>query len=150
MSKRVARGFTLIELIVFIVVIGVGMAGIMLVIDAVTRSSADPLVRKQAVAVAESMLAEILLKDYENPPEGYTGNIRSFFDDVGDYAGYSTSAGIVDQYGVSVAGLALYNFNPPVRIVLSTEFSGVPAVKVTVFVTGPLGTISLSGYRGRY
>lgn len=150
MTKRAARGFTLIELIVFIVVIGVGMAGIMLVIDTIARSSADPLVRKQTVAIAESMLAEILLKDYENPPEGYTGNTRSLFDDVGDYAGYSTSAGIVDQSGASVTGLALYNFNPPVRIVLSTELSGIPAFKVTVFVTGPLGTISLSGYRGSY
>ena len=100
MNKRHARGFTLIELIIFIVVISVGLTGIMLVVDTVVASSADPLVRKQSVSIAESMLAEILLKDYANPEEGYTGTIRSLFDDIGDYAGYSTSAGIADQSGL--------------------------------------------------
>ena len=150
MNKRYARGFTLIELIIFIVVISVGLAGIMVVINTIVASSADPLIRKQSVSIAESMLAEILLKDYTNPEEGYTGSIRSLFDDVSDYAGYSTSAGILDQSGLPVPGLASYNFFPPVRVTATADLSGVVAYRVTVSVTGPLGVISLSGYRGSY
>ena len=145
------QGFTLIELIIFIVVIGVGLAGIMAVINTVAASSSDPLVRKQSIAIAESMLSEILLKDYANPAEeGYTGSIRSLFDDVNDYAGYSTSAGIIDQSGLLVPGLTSYNFSPPVLVTSATDLLGIAAFKVTVNVTSPSGVISLSGYRGNY
>ena len=150
MNKRYARGFTLIELIIFIVVLSVGLAGIMVVINTIVASSADPLIRKQSVSIAESMLAEILLKDYANPEEGYTGSIRSLFDDVSDYAGYSTSAGILDQSGQPVPGLSSYNFLPPVRVTATADLSGVAAFRVTVSVTGSLGVISLSGYWGSY
>ena len=44
-------GLTLVELIVFIVIVSVGLAGILVTYDTVVRHSADPLVRKQALAV---------------------------------------------------------------------------------------------------
>ena len=151
MSKHHSRGFTLVELIIFIVVISVGLTGIMLVIKTVVASSADPIVRKQSLSIAESMLTEILLKDYANPEGGYEkGPDRSLFDDVSDYKDYSTQAGIVDQSGSPVPGLKSYNIFPPVNVVTTNELPGVNAFKVTVFVTGPLGVISLSGYRGNY
>jgi len=53
------RGFTLIELVLFIAVVGAGVAGSLLVFDYSSRSSADPIVRKQALAIAESLLEEI-------------------------------------------------------------------------------------------
>ena len=52
-------GLTLIELIIFIVVIGVGLAGITLTYNTVVRHSADPMMRKQALSIAESLLLEI-------------------------------------------------------------------------------------------
>lgn len=61
------RGVTLIELIVFIVVLSLGLAGLLTVFNQVVRSSADPLVSKQALAVAEALLEEILLKDFCDP-----------------------------------------------------------------------------------
>lgn len=61
------RGMTLIELIVFIVVVSVGLAGVLTVFSVTVRNSADPLVVKQALAVADSMLEEILLKDFCDP-----------------------------------------------------------------------------------
>src|SRR5665647_2470350 len=100
------RGFTLIELIMVMVMLGVlavfaaprifnsgdfyargfhdetlGLlryaqkAAILSVINTVVKSSADPMVRKQTMAIAESMLEEILLKDYANPTGGYTGAV---------------------------------------------------------------------------
>lgn len=60
MFSRIRQsGLTLIELILFIVVVGVGLAGILAAYNLVVRSSADPMVRKQALAIAESLLLEI-------------------------------------------------------------------------------------------
>jgi MSHA pilin protein MshD len=154
MSRPRQSGFTLIELIIFIVVLGVGMAGILIVSTTVVKSSADPMVSKQAVAAAESLLEEILLKDYANPATGgYTGSTRALFDDVSDYAGYTTTTGVVDSQGNATAGLSGYNYSPAVSVVAATgtEFpGGIAGKKITVSVTGPLGTIALVGYRGNY
>ena len=64
---RRQRGVTLIELIVFIVIVSVGLAGVLTVFNVVVRNSADPLVTKQALAVADALLEEILLKDFCDP-----------------------------------------------------------------------------------
>lgn len=53
------RGVTLVELMVFIVIVSVAIAGVLKVLDISGRGSADPLVRKQALAIAESLLLEI-------------------------------------------------------------------------------------------
>jgi len=60
-TRRYCRqsGLTLIELVVFIVVIGVGLAGIAATYNTVVRHSADPMMRKQALSIAESLLLEI-------------------------------------------------------------------------------------------
>ena len=44
------------ELLIFIVVVGAGLAGILSVMNTSVASSADPIVRKQAIAIAESVL----------------------------------------------------------------------------------------------
>ncbi|MBI2306809.1 MAG: prepilin-type N-terminal cleavage/methylation domain-containing protein [Rhodocyclales bacterium] len=58
------RGVTLVELIVFIVVIGVGVAGLLTVTSPIVRDSADPMLRKQMVAVAESLLNEVMQQPF--------------------------------------------------------------------------------------
>jgi MSHA pilin protein MshD len=142
------RGFTLIELIIFIVVVAAGLAGILSVMNTVVKSSADPMVRKQTVAIAESLLEEILLKAYANPTDGYTGSSRAQFDDVDDYAGY-TSTGITDMTGATVSGLTAYNVSPAVTVT-ATTLNGVAVKAITVSVTGPQGAITLTGYRANY
>lgn len=150
MTNLHQRGFTLIELIIFIVILSVGLAGILLVMNTVVKSSADPMVRKQATAIAESLLEEIFLKDYSNPPGGYSGSDRAQFDDISDYDGYSTSTGILDPKGAAVSGLSGYNISPAVTVASSLDLTGVTAKKITVSVTGPGGTVSLTGYRSNY
>lgn len=54
------RGISLVELVVFIAIISVGLAGILGVINFTTRASADPLAQKQALAIAEAYLEEVL------------------------------------------------------------------------------------------
>jgi len=58
------RGISLIELIMFIVIVSVALAGILLVMDTVTKSSADPLIHKQSLAIAESLLEEVELMPF--------------------------------------------------------------------------------------
>jgi MSHA pilin protein MshD len=148
------RGFTLIELIIFIVVVSAGLAGILSVMDTSVKSSADPMVRKQTVAIAESLLEEILLKDFAKPAGSTAlgsaaGGARTNFDCVDDYNTYAIT-GIVDALGTATPGLTQYNISPAVSVVASTDLTGVAAKKITVSVTGPGGTISLSGYRANY
>ena len=64
MSRSRGRGVTLIELIVFIVIVGVAMAGLFAAFDTITKASADPQVRKQVLAIAESLMDEIMLKPF--------------------------------------------------------------------------------------
>ena len=58
------RGISLVELIMFIVIVSVALAGIMLVMNVTTKGSADPLVHKQALAIAESLLEEVELMPF--------------------------------------------------------------------------------------
>ncbi len=58
------RGVSLVELIMFIVIVSVALAGIMLVMNTTTRSSSDPLIHKQALAIAESLLEEVELMQF--------------------------------------------------------------------------------------
>jgi MSHA pilin protein MshD len=63
MSTR-SRGVTLMELIVFIVIVGVALAGVFGAFNTMTRGSADPQVRKQVLAIAESLMEEIMLMPF--------------------------------------------------------------------------------------
>ena len=53
------RGVTLIELVIFIVVVSIAVVGLLQIFTHTTASSADPQLRKQALAIAEAMLDEI-------------------------------------------------------------------------------------------
>lgn len=57
-------GISLVELVMFIVIVSVGVVGILSVMNVTTKSSADPMIRKQALAIAESLLEEIELQPF--------------------------------------------------------------------------------------
>lgn len=58
------RGVTLIELIMFIVIIGVALAGLVRVLGITSVASADPLRRKQALMIAEGLMEEVRLAGF--------------------------------------------------------------------------------------
>ena len=152
-AKR--RGFTLIELIVLIVVLGTALAGVLLVFQNVVRSSADPQIYKQALSIAEAMLDEVLLSSYEARPGS---GARANFDDVADYDGFSTAGGMTDLQGVAIPGLGAYNVSVAIAPAAALADSGgaLPVaesrrVTVTVTVNGqPDMTVRLDGFRLRY
>jgi MSHA pilin protein MshD len=71
-------GTTLIELIMFIVIVSAALAGILQVMNLTTGHSADVMLRKQSLAIAESLLEEIELMPFTycdpNDPNGNAGN----------------------------------------------------------------------------
>ena len=150
-------GFTLVEMVVAIVIISVGLAGVLLAFDTTVRASADPLVHKQMLAVAEEMMEEILLKPYAvsgTAPShalkscaGTSPPSRAGFDDVSDYNGYQTT-GVCGIDGEAVDGLALYG----VRVaVVSEKWNGIDnTLHITVSVTRGKDTMSLDGWRTGY
>ncbi len=160
------RGLSLIELIMFIVIVSVAIVGVMAVLDVTARSSADPMARKQALAVAEAMLEEVLSKNYENDPAdpgntsatlGCTVNTtplcrtntvadRANYNDVDDYAGWNQSAvyaldgtlaPVTGSYTVTVA-------------VAGDTLSTVAGKRITVSVATRGETIALAGFKANY
>jgi MSHA pilin protein MshD len=145
MSRRAGRqaGFTLVELVIFIVIVAVGVAGILLVMNTVVASSADPLVRKQALALAESILEEILQKAYADP-DGTSGeSTRATFDDVDDYNGKSNST-------FTDLPAALSSYAITIVVDAPAQLNGVNMKRVRVTVSKSAESITLTGYRGNY
>ena len=157
-AARRGRGFTLVEAILAIVIVGISLASVMAVFVVTTQHSADPMAQEQAQLIAESYLDEILLKKFYDPD---TSNVcpaaaetRANFDNVCDYNGISEAP--KDQYGSAIAGLSAFN------VTVSVTHSGVTlgsidnasvirVLRVDVTVTGPGNTsIALSGYRTNY
>jgi len=63
-GARRQAGLTLIELVLFIVIIGVAVVALLGVLSLTTRNSADPLLRKQALMIAEGLLEEVQLAKF--------------------------------------------------------------------------------------
>lgn len=160
MSARRLSGFTLIEMIIAIVIIGIGIAGVLTAFNTTVKSSSDPLIHKQMLAAAEEMMEEILLKPFVDP-EGDAAPTntaiscgaaasRTAFDDVSDYHNYQTT-GICDIEGTTVAGLGSYGIKVTVDATASLDsLAGGAVKKITIVVTRGLETISLVGWRTDY
>ena len=147
-GRHRVRGFTLPEAILAIVVIGVGLAGLLLAFGTVARSSADPVLRKQMLAIGQEMLEEVLLKPYTIAANAApAGCARDTYNDVSDFNGYSAT-GICTVDGVAIAALAGYSVQ--VAVVAGT-LQGVTAAKsVTVTVSNAGESLSLVGWRTDY
>ena len=110
----------------FIVVVSVGLVGVLQIMNIATRNSADPLARKQALAIAEALLEEVQLAAFTfcDPtdanadaaldvagcttpealgPERLAGDLARPFDNINDY---------VTQWGVAQQAFG----DPPVDV----------------------------------
>ena len=148
--KRLQRGVTLIELVVSIVIISVAAGAILGVLSVTTAASADPMIRHQAVAIADAYLEEILLKPFDDP-DGTDGEVsRVDFDDVDDYDGLSDT-GARDQFDNPIA--ALGDYDVAVSVTPSSGLGAAPladTLRIDVTVTrAPDINFALSGYRLR-
>lgn len=145
--RHTARGMSLIELVIAIVILGVGVAGVLAAFQQATRASADPLVHKQMLAIAEQMLEETMLRSYAPQPNGAMPSnacARDTFNDLGDYHGYS-STGICDLAGNAIDELAGYTV--AVSVAAEAALDGVPLRRIEVSVTHGGEALTLTSYR---
>jgi MSHA pilin protein MshD len=173
MCNKSERGLTLIELLVFIVIVGIAASAMLAVFGSLTRNSASLLPDKQAQAIAASMMSEILAQPYTfcdpNDANAVTatsaagcaslpealgpepGETRTTFDNVNDYNGLVLNP-VSNPGGVAAPGLPGYALQ--VAVASAGAIAGAPAaetLRVTVTVTAPNGAAArLDGVRFRY
>ncbi len=110
------RGVTLIETIVFLVVVSIALAALVKVYSFAVVNSVDPVVRTRALELAQAQMDEILSRKFaENTPSGGVPACGSSgvpacagiapdgeFDDVGDFHGNPTISDPNHTISVSV------------------------------------------------
>ncbi|MES2772186.1 MAG: type II secretion system protein [Pseudomonadota bacterium] len=134
-AKRKTRGFSLAELIVAIIILSVGLLGIFTALRVSNSKSADPLRTKQAMAIAEALLEEVLNRPFRNydAPNFVNANIGGQLVFPANPSAYQTAI----------------SFNN------SSAFSGISsddALRVDVFVRSEQdgAVYQLTGYRFYY
>lgn len=147
-KRRRQQGVTIVELVMFIVIVGIAAAGILHVMDLANRSSTDPVRRKQAMLIAEAYMEEVqqaqftacdptdanagtalVLGDCATTPEvfGPEGGALRPFDNVSDYVPNSS-----------------YVQGTPVRAFANA--AGVDTDAAGVALGAGLGNVQLSGF----
>ncbi len=171
------KGFTLIELVIFIVIVSVALAGVLTVLNITTKSSADPMIRKQALAIAEALMEEVMLQPYTycDPDDvtaatatstaGCTTTVENIGPDVNPNGTTETRASstnpfdnVNDYHGLSTTtniaggGTAKYTATVTVAAAVLNTISAASgeALLITVSVNSGTETISLQGYRTRH
>ena len=153
-KPRRYAGISLVELIVSIVIIGAASAGVLGALFSATRASADPMIGKQALAIAEAMLEEVQLMPFTicdpddanaesaNGSAQCTGGTNGANDEsklaLGPETGETRYSAVTPYDNVSD-----YNgFNsvtdpsPGIRQIDGTQFTSLSEYKVTVSVAG--------------
>jgi len=177
-SRRLG-GFTLIETIVFLLVVGIGVAGLLSAMSTAIRFSADPLPQKQALALAESLMEEITSAGFtfcqpQDPnflsatntaqctaalienvgPDTISGVTETRpFDNVNDYVdAFGTPKNIAaTDLSSGIAAPAGYQASVTISELGIAGISATESLLVNVTVTGPNNTrISLDGFRTRH
>ena len=174
--NRGQGGMSLIEVVVFIVVLGIAFAGILALFNRLTTASVDPMVRKQALAIASSLLEEIELHAFTycdpddtnvytatgspgggctvdeviGPEAGETRYADPRFDNVNDYDQFAMGLGAIRTIDspTPIPGLEGYS----VLVTVPPVVPPADALKITVAVSHPQTgvAVSLQGYRLRY
>lgn len=158
-SARRQAGMTLVELVISIVIIGIAVAALYTAMASITGRSADPMLRQQALAIAEAYLEEISLQTFpasSNCPANANGAGRASFDDVCDYNGlsYPGAQPLAPRNAFAsepIAGLEAYRVQVSVAASALHDLGAADALRIEVVVTDPAGQeLSLVGYRARY
>ena len=140
LNRRSVGGFTLIELIVFIVIVSVSVAGVLLAINTATRSGTDPMIRKNAIAIAEGMLEEVSLMPFTfcdaDDPQATTATSSA----VG--AAGCTSAATVNAIGPEAGETRYASATPFDHVDDYNGFSMNPIVDITNTAIGTLTSYS--------
>jgi len=152
----VARGFTLIELIIFVVVVGIATTGLFLALNRANLASVEPISQLRAFELAQSVAETIIGKNYDEmspnggfppcdsaetdaqPCDAFNPADKGELDDVDDYDGYSTLPAGYDGFSLNVS-------------VTAANLNGQSAKYVLIQVQPAAGNpVQLGFYRANY
>ena len=163
-------GFTLVETIIVIVLVGAMMAGMTSLFMNNVGNSYRPFLRQRALAVANAFMDEIQHRRWNEASPlgggcvntgascptgpaamaiGTDGDTRTTYDDIDDYNGLNQSPP-QNSAGVDMPGYAGFTVNVPVAQPAAAwnTIAAADVRLITVSVTSPSNeTISISAYR---
>ncbi len=165
-KSQSSLGVTLIELVISIVIISISILGVTSLFLGTTTTSADPMIRAQALAIAQSYMDEIMMQPYApeanttaigscsdgNPPEKSN---RAKYNDINDYSGLS-DVGAHDQQGCLMNRLEGYTIDvqintcPNAACTTSLNITGMKKIQVTISHVALNVSIPLVTYRADY
>jgi MSHA pilin protein MshD len=152
-NKRHA-GFTLIELIIAMVIIGIALSAVIGVFNFNTVASARPMIDKQMRAFAEGLMEEIQHQPFAASPNNAPSQAcaRDTYNDILDYNGYQQNP-LCDINGndLGLAGMS-------VRVAVGPPGAGAPmpgvpagdALQITVTVSHGADSVTLTGWRTNF
>lgn len=150
---RKISGATLVELIIAMVIISTTVIAFLNTYRIITLNSTDPMITKQSVMIAESLMDEIMGKSIEKPIDGFTGPFnesnRKNFDSLMDYNGF-TMVGIKNLNGVAIPALSSYSVIVNINNVAIGTIPVSDSYQINIQVTNSLGIIKFKGYRFNY
>lgn len=148
-SSFAAKGYSLIELVITIVVIGIALSALSTSLFSAVGRNADPLWQSKATQLSQAYLDEILSMRYQEdsllgggavgtclatgPEVGETS--RSLFDDVDDYNGLNETADFLDTSTSS--NYNGYNISIAVRCVGPTNAASNSSKLIEITITTP-------------
>ncbi|MBZ0132172.1 MAG: type II secretion system protein [Rhodocyclaceae bacterium] len=135
------RGVTLIEVIMFTVIVGIAAGGILMVFANTSRASADPLIRKQALAIAESLVEEVRMMPFTfcDPDDANASTA------TGAFVGVNGCAATVEAMGPEAAqGETRYAALRPFDNV--NDYNGFAMAGGILDITGPPAIPGLGAY----
>jgi MSHA pilin protein MshD len=194
---RRQQGLSLIELIMFMVIMGVAAASILQVMNLSTKASADPIMRKQALLIAEGLMEEVQTARYTfcDPSDANASSAAHAaiaaadcattieavgqeqagnrpYDNINDYVNsynsaqpaFNNAGGVLVDASNTQMGSNLFSatltLNPvvvlgpatPANLQISSTAAPATqdAMRITVAVSYPGGSVTLDGYRTRY
>ncbi|NBB91645.1 MAG: prepilin-type N-terminal cleavage/methylation domain-containing protein [Gammaproteobacteria bacterium] len=140
MQLKTIRGFTLVEFVLALTVIGIG-AAILTSFVTPTAGSADPMIQAQARAIAAGYMDEILLRKHDEDPGDCAGG-------RGDWASIRCYDGLdeppTDQFGNPIAALSDY------RVTVAVSGSAPAGIAVNVSHVSGSVDYALQSRRGAY
>ncbi len=153
-TKARQTGMSLVELVISIVVLSIAVVGVFSALGKMVGRSADPMIREQAIAIAEAYLEEISQSQFEivaSCPSVPGGGGRADYSHICHFHNLSDT-GAVNQYGTAITELGDYDVT--VTVSNSSNLGGLASavvLRIDVNVTGPSNqTFTLSGYRTDY
>lgn len=108
------RGYALADALIGLAALAIALSGLGLFANASQQAAADPLARRQALAIAEATLEEILARPALDPDDGSLCGTpeasRALYDNLCDYNGLAT-IGAYNALGTALTGMGDYLVN---------------------------------------